>query len=78
MKYWIWGVSIAALSVGAGCRAAQSPSQAPSTHGRWQVVSFAPSEDLDIEGAILLDSQSGDTYVLCEDATAWCKLDRYE
>ena len=78
MKNWIFGIFIAALSLAAGCRAAQPASPAVSGHGRWQVISFAPSEDLEVEGAILLDSLSGDSYVLCEDATSWCKLDRPE
>ena len=78
MKNWIFGTLIAALAAAAGCRAAQPTSPAASRHGRWQVTSFVPSEDLDVEGAILLDSLTGDSYVLCEDATSWCKLDRPE
>jgi hypothetical protein len=42
------------------------------------VVTFSPSEDTDVDGAILVDTQSGDSYVLCEYATAWCKLDRQQ
>jgi hypothetical protein len=78
MKKWIWTLAIAAVSLAAGCRPAPSPQPAPSSHGPWQVVTFSPSEDTDVDGAILVDTQSGDSYVLCEYATAWCKLDRQE
>jgi hypothetical protein len=78
MKKWIWTLAIAGVSLAAGCRSTPSPQPAPSSHGRWQVVVFSPSEDTDVDGAILVDTQSGDSYVLCEYATAWCKLDRHE
>ncbi|MBW8868485.1 MAG: hypothetical protein JF610_14355 [Acidobacteria bacterium] len=78
MKRWIWTLAIAAVSLAAGCRPTPSPPPAASSHGRWQVVTFSPSEDTDVDGAILVDTQSGDSYVLCEYATAWCKLDRQQ
>jgi hypothetical protein len=78
MKKWIWTLAIAGMALVAGCRPMPSPQPAPSSHGRWQVVAFSPSEDTDVDGAILVDTQSGDSYVLCEYGTAWCKLERQE
>jgi hypothetical protein len=73
----IGALAIAAVIVTGGCGAPAATSAA-AAHGRWQVVAFTPAEDTDVDGAILLDTQTGDSYVLCEYATAWCKLDRNE
>ena len=80
MKIWIGALSIAAVLLTGGCRGTAAPqtSAPPTDRGRWQVVPFAPSEDTDVDGAILVDTQTGATFVLCEYATAWCKLDRSE
>jgi len=83
---WIGPLAIVAVLLCGGCRAPAARStpppptatSSPSDRGRWQVVPFTPAEDTDIDGAILVDTQSGATYVLCEYATAWCKLDRNE
>jgi hypothetical protein len=79
MKAWIGALSIAAVLLTGGCRGGAAPPPplaSPSDRGRWQVVPFTPSEDTDVDGAILLDTQTGESFVLCEYATAWCKLDR--
>ncbi len=87
MKTWACVLGVAAASLAAGCRqgVSQPPGRAtpppPSgggTSGRWQVIAFNPSEDTDADGAILLDTATGQSYVLCDYATAWCKLDRPE
>jgi hypothetical protein len=75
----IGALAIAAVVVTGGCGApATTSSAAAAAHGRWQVIAFTPAEDTDVDGAILLDTQTGDSYVLCEYASAWCKLDRNE
>jgi len=78
MKGWFGALAIAAVMLTGGCRAASSAQTpaSPTERGRWQVVAFTPSEDTDVDGAILLDTQTGESFVLCEYATAWCKLDR--
>ncbi len=78
----VGALAIVAVLLTGGCRApaASAPASAAtaSERGRWQVVPFTPAEDTDVDGAILVDTQTGATYVLCENASAWCKLDRDE
>ena len=72
-------LAIAAVVSTAGCTGSATPPASPgAAHGRWQVVAFTPADDSDVDGAILLDTQTGLSYVLCESATAWCPLDRPE
>ncbi len=86
MKQSIWAlVFIPLVAAGCGRGQAQPPGRTtpppPATGGapgRWQVIAFNPSDDTDADGAILLDTATGQTWVLCDYATSWCKLDRQE